>query len=191
MMPRYTSFVTAVANDGASCAAAGGSMSYMLGSKFAFQECWSFIKRDPRDIDAGGWKDGVNTFDSCAAICADWEWFYEQFAGSARSCYCANYFPVDVQRPTQNCPPNYFYAYRQVRAEPSGAPGRRRRARAELERQKLLASSPDCPAGVQACSVFPGADGYECLDTQSELESCGGCRFGVHGAANTTATGVE
>ncbi|GAA5972589.1 hypothetical protein JCM21900_001328 [Sporobolomyces salmonicolor] len=32
-----------------------------------------------------------------------------------------------------------------------------------------------CPVGEEACPIFPRMGTYECIDTKSELESCGGC----------------
>ncbi|GAA5838655.1 hypothetical protein JCM3766R1_001553 [Sporobolomyces carnicolor] len=32
-----------------------------------------------------------------------------------------------------------------------------------------------CPAGETACPIFPRMGTYECVDTASELENCGGC----------------
>ncbi|WWD10341.1 hypothetical protein V865_008476 [Kwoniella europaea PYCC6329] len=49
-----------------------------------------------------------------------------------------------------------------------------------------------CPIGSTACLLADSGSSYECLDTTSELESCGGC---VHSSitplANTTAGGVD
>lgn len=56
----------------------------------------------------------------------------------------------------------------------------------------VLAAHPDCPVGYTSCQVSPNPeDGYECLDTNTELESCGGCRYGAYGYGNSTASGVD
>ncbi|CAK9779603.1 hypothetical protein CC85DRAFT_331124 [Cutaneotrichosporon oleaginosum] len=54
---------------------------------------------------------------------------------------------------------------------PTPSPHRRRQ-------QTVLAGL--CPAPMIACAVA-GTDGWECIDTRAELESCGGCLHGVHG----------
>jgi hypothetical protein len=54
----------------------------------------------------------------------------------------------------------------------------------------MIAVDHPCPGTKDACLV-PGASGrFECLDTQAELESCGGCRFGAVGS-NSTAVGED
>lgn len=47
-----------------------------------------------------------------------------------------------------------------------------------------------CPGTKDACLVPGASGGFECLDTQAELESCGGCRFGAVGS-NSTAVGED
>lgn len=69
-----------------------------------------------------------------------------------------------------------------------------RRDTMAAEQQVLasIAANPDCPPGYTSCQVSPNPeDGYECLDINSELESCGGCRYGVYGAGNATASGID
>ncbi|GAA5820077.1 hypothetical protein JCM10212_006428 [Sporobolomyces blumeae] len=66
----------------------------------------------------------------------------------------------------------------QLAVVPSG----RARTRRNLERRNL------CPAGHSACEV-EGTLGYECIDTASSLEMCGGCP-GV-GVDCTALPGVE
>ena len=44
-----------------------------------------------------------------------------------------------------------------------------------------------CPVGKQACALENDPTSYECLDTDSELESCGGCMWGLYtGNGNMT-----
>lgn len=59
---------------------------------------------------------------------------------------------------------------------------RRRRSRmlADMNANAVLGSrayhSARCPYGESACRVGLGR-GYECLDTRTSLDSCGGCLF--------------
>ncbi|RSH95573.1 hypothetical protein EHS25_000665 [Saitozyma podzolica] len=48
-----------------------------------------------------------------------------------------------------------------------------------------------CPAGLEACSVLGIPGGYECLDTASELESCGGCLHQLDGQTSPANQGVD
>ncbi|KAL1409141.1 hypothetical protein Q8F55_005970 [Vanrija albida] len=193
--PDFGFYSGAFANYPESCNAASGVMYYTLGSPFVFQECWYSATMDQRDIDAGGQKGVVHDLSSCFALCSSWQY---TFYGSNRDaepplCNCGNYPATDPDGAGTGCGMMNSFSFKQdaVVPEPSGEPARRRRRLAELERQQVLANNPYCPVGSQACRVAPGAGGYECLHTESELESCGGCRYGVHGGANATATGIE
>ncbi|RSH91233.1 Dihydroxyacetone synthase [Saitozyma podzolica] len=68
--------------------------------------------------------------------------------------------------------------------------GKRQEAkRALLQAQKAFSH---CPGGMQACLVN-GADGesFECIDTHTELESCGGCTMGYFQPKQDVPLGVE
>jgi len=52
-------------------------------------------------------------------------------------------------------------------------------------------SAPLCPTGLDACPIFGAKGGdYECLDTATELESCGGCASLGSGQDCTAITGA-
>lgn len=54
-----------------------------------------------------------------------------------------------------------------------------------------------CPTGFDACVLggndsYGGTDSFECIDTRSELESCGGCLHGVADSlTGASVTGVD
>ncbi|GAA5974165.1 hypothetical protein JCM11641_003476 [Rhodosporidiobolus odoratus] len=48
-----------------------------------------------------------------------------------------------------------------------------------------------CPVGETACPIFPRMGTYECLDTTSELESCGGCISKGAGEDCTSIKGAQ
>ncbi|WOO77641.1 Protein priA [Vanrija pseudolonga] len=75
--------------------------------------------------------------------------------------------------------------------EPSAAPVRRRAARAKQLALQEAKQHAYCPRGLTPCHVSPRSKGYECLDVTSELESCGGCRWGVYGNASSAAVGFD
>ena len=47
-----------------------------------------------------------------------------------------------------------------------------------------------CPTGLAACPIT-GASGYECLDSSSDIQSCGGCASLDQGADCTTIPGAK
>ncbi|WVF70003.1 hypothetical protein IAT40_004789 [Kwoniella sp. CBS 6097] len=54
---------------------------------------------------------------------------------------------------------------------------RQMRERLEIARERALLAV--CPSHLTACKVSSSDEySFECIDTQSELESCGGCTFG-------------
>ncbi|GFZ50683.1 hypothetical protein JCM24511_08441 [Saitozyma sp. JCM 24511] len=117
--------------------------------------------------------------------------------GNTGDCYC----PFTQQTTYPDCS-NMGYAF----SHPGGSAISRRRRRDQLALGRLAATQL-CAAGHSACRLRSDSDTYECLDTQSELESCGGCLWGevipesrpttdtdVHVHANTTLvprSGIE
>ncbi|WOO79107.1 Protein priA [Vanrija pseudolonga] len=105
-------------------------------------------------------------------------------------CVCINYPPVLAGN---RCATNSFFFYE----GPGGGPipsgnGRRRAEEKRLAEQiALIDAHPHCPVGKDACNVSENPeDGYECINTDTELESCGGCKYGYYSnvAANSTYT---
>ncbi|GAA5860417.1 hypothetical protein JCM3774_000412 [Rhodotorula dairenensis] len=48
-----------------------------------------------------------------------------------------------------------------------------------------------CPSGETACPIFPRMGTYECIDTQIELQSCGGCASKGQGEDCTAIKGAQ
>lgn len=72
-----------------------------------------------------------------------------------------------VQRPA-DCPPSHFVCNGQCVSSP--CPSASARSSRFIKRKFL------CPGGQTACTVpGRGATSWECIDTKSDLESCGGC----------------
>ncbi|OCF44682.1 hypothetical protein I317_01371 [Kwoniella heveanensis CBS 569] len=69
---------------------------------------------------------------------------------------------------------------------PTDSAAVRRKQRAAEEAQKEMSRDFEiCPAGFRACRVpEENQISYECIDTSSELESCGGCLFGEINASS-------
>ncbi|WWD09485.1 hypothetical protein V865_007609 [Kwoniella europaea PYCC6329] len=68
--------------------------------------------------------------------------------------------------------------------------------RALKEKLKKARTVGLCPEGFEACKIGDSPEGYECIDTFSDLESCGGCTSGkfetgqVSGTDCTTLPGI-
>ncbi|KAL7424882.1 hypothetical protein Q5752_000568 [Cryptotrichosporon argae] len=60
----------------------------------------------------------------------------------------------------------------------------------QLAMRSLAARRLACPAPATACIVGDDAASFECLDTRTELEACGGCTAGTYGDA-TAPVGVD
>ncbi|RSH94068.1 hypothetical protein EHS25_006722 [Saitozyma podzolica] len=65
----------------------------------------------------------------------------------------------------------------------------RKRLRERLEQEALLKHA-HCPNGLTPCNVEGAPDAFECIDTSTELESCGGCMYGAYNNA-TAPAGVD
>lgn len=88
---------------------------------------------------------------------------------------CSDWSPNDLKcypgKPTPPTPPP---------SKPSGSynqPGHPGGNNNHWRRSKLHSrSAPLCPSGLEACPIQGALGGeFECLDTNEELESCGGC----------------
>lgn len=54
-------------------------------------------------------------------------------------------------------------------------PGYKPKPSGYYRRHRREATKPLCPLNETACPISPSAPGHECLDTQTEITSCGGC----------------
>ncbi|RSH85013.1 uncharacterized protein EHS24_006598 [Apiotrichum porosum] len=146
-----------------------------LSTSFQFGGCASTVSRQ----DSGPSATFVD-FSACWSFCANYIYaIIDPDAIVFYRCYCANTPPIIVS--SNICGSNYFMYSHSAAQAASGIARRSRRDEAEA-RQRLLAAHKDCPVGYDACllSDDPNDDSYECLKTHSELESCGGCKYGYH-----------
>ncbi|WVF70186.1 hypothetical protein IAT40_004974 [Kwoniella sp. CBS 6097] len=87
------------------------------------------------------------------------------------------------------CGVGQFYRFNHA---PSASGQARRRLqeamKAETGRRKSF-----CPGQMEACNVPGVSDSWECVDSSSDLESCGGCTHGdyTEQGFNSTSTGVD
>ncbi|KAL1413827.1 hypothetical protein Q8F55_001611 [Vanrija albida] len=166
---------------------------YFTKTTFTSVSCADTQTLDPRD--AGSAKQLSVEPHVCSSLCASYKYMIlhpniNTYYSAYYDCQCANYPPTDT--PTTVCAQQTYFLYTHPpEAQASALPRKRAAARA-LELQRLLEANPHCPVGYDACNVSNDpSHGYECINTNEELESCGGCRFGRYGNTNATAPGVE
>jgi hypothetical protein len=175
---------------------------YQTSSPYSFDGCYTSL--DPRIPLA---KTTVPSPDACLSKCGS-----KLFAAlipdeAGYSCACSSTKPGTG--PAEFCARNEIYVYRQdpsTSASGSGNEGERlvlqrdlqprastarRRQIYQENKRKRDAVVAHCPAPLTACAIPGHAEGFECIDTTAELESCGGCTAGVFGDSNTTSAGVE
>lgn len=111
-------------------------------------------------------------------------------------CYCAKDMG-DLIPATCGPVVGRIYSIDDVAPLPSGF-ARKRMLAARHQAEVELDTHRDCPRGYDAC-VIPGTGGraYECLDTTTELEACGGCIDGYfdervsNGTIGTDCTTIQ
>lgn len=111
---------------------------------------------------------------------------YSILAGDGSSCQCATTISSNAIAGLNilTCPasttPNSVRIYEDATLIPAGTTALKKRdAYGKLNRRKYEAMKY-CPGKLAACRIGNSltGDGYECIDTTSELESCGGCIAG-------------
>nr|XP_031860999.1 uncharacterized protein CI109_003359 [Kwoniella shandongensis]KAA5528071.1 hypothetical protein CI109_003359 [Kwoniella shandongensis] len=126
--------------------------------------------------------DGIwSNTQTCFAHAASYKYLVILPRTGANGWHC--YFGNKVTFPARSvCTGSSYYAYdHSAAAQASALTKRQARDSARLPSQSF------CPSGLEACLVNGSGDGYECIDTMSELESCGGCLNGALGVQNATA----
>ncbi|WVQ98497.1 hypothetical protein IAU59_005623 [Kwoniella sp. CBS 9459] len=139
-------------------------------SDWLYLGCYSFD--GPPGISTG------HAFTPCNEICAGHQYMLQTFYdGGGDSCACvdddhywAGLHRSDCYHGTDR------YVYQRV-ISPSAAVRRAERLKSRRHQSEVILEL--CPDGMTACNVlYSEGLSYECLDTQQELESCGGCLFG-------------
>ncbi|WVW83325.1 hypothetical protein I302_105344 [Kwoniella bestiolae CBS 10118] len=137
----------------------------------------------------------VPDFEACFAQCKNAEYaFVDRAVGDDIRCSCSdepNYYDLNSCEGTNLQDFNWMIF--QHPPGSSGAPSGwvRRQMKERLKREAGQKALAICPKGLTACRTSEDDQfSFECLDTQSELESCGGCMDGQVGQSdNSTRTG--
>ncbi|OCF35262.1 hypothetical protein I317_01370 [Kwoniella heveanensis CBS 569] len=129
----------------------------------------------------------VASFSDCISSCESWPYAYGRYNEDLTiSCLCsASQPPFDLPLDCGYGAP-FWYTHP---IQPSEFVRRQLKEKERLRREGQLALGL-CPEGRTACRV-PGEEdagmGFECIDTDYEIESCGGC---IHGELKLDATGT-
>ncbi|WVW80093.1 hypothetical protein I302_102066 [Kwoniella bestiolae CBS 10118] len=180
-------YLDSSADSAGNCVAGSGDVQvFDLQTPFQFLGCYD---NDPDDAVYIDYIDFESCFDRCSASGSNYNYAFPQTftVGSGRNsiCRCGSSPALD----STACGVNARFLYTQNLVVPSGIPGRKR-ALERLDRARRLArDQPFCPVGMTPCRVE--GDSYECVDLNSELESCGGCMNGIYGSDNTTRAGLD
>ncbi|WWD06198.1 hypothetical protein V865_004284 [Kwoniella europaea PYCC6329] len=117
----------------------------------------------------------VNRFSECFAHCQNYLIAMVQTHPDSEDlgCFCGTDYN-DGQE--EACNRNAQFLYFNDFTSPSGALKKRQRERVERNSRRRLEAF--CPNKMIPCNVTGVPDAFECLDTNFELESCGGCISG-------------
>nr|XP_018261971.1 uncharacterized protein I303_04986 [Kwoniella dejecticola CBS 10117]OBR84129.1 hypothetical protein I303_04986 [Kwoniella dejecticola CBS 10117] len=160
------------------CISSGWTEGRIVSTSFAFNRCGS-------SSDSNTPRLGVQSPKECFENCKND--LYAAFkiddtSSSGYSCWCPTNLD-NVMGSTCGQGGTFYYSH-PAAAAASGLS--RRNARLEaLERRKQI-SMQTCPWGLTACLIpdLQSSDAWECVDTSTELESCGGCIHGTYDNQN-------
>ncbi|WRT66946.1 uncharacterized protein IL334_003911 [Kwoniella shivajii] len=151
--------------------------------------CWDLDPAPPPDAT-------VNTALECMAICPRYAIVVYRNRDSSTNCFCEGYRWFEELVPT-TCRTNVIFPYEMWNdppVTPSAFVKRQEKRRLELEQDQ---KRDVCPSRLTGCNVIGGDElSYECIDTENELEACGGCingEFTFEPPINTTSslTGID
>ncbi|WVQ83625.1 hypothetical protein IAT38_005766 [Cryptococcus sp. DSM 104549] len=146
-----------------------------LTTDYTFSSCLSALSTDATDLGV------VSSVSECFTSCNANTFAIVSPISSGFSCFCGDNAPSGT---SSTCDLNAYFVYSHT-ADPSASQLRRRKVKeARAVEMRKREENQFCPEGLTACLVGPGETAYECMDTKVELESCGGCTYGVWG--NTT-----
>ncbi|WVF65359.1 hypothetical protein IAT40_000086 [Kwoniella sp. CBS 6097] len=181
--PAPGSYVPAQGSQGG-CSATSYA-AYSILTTFEFQGCDSNMDTDENP------GDNFASLETCFAECADKGsvMFNPYYNDDTFGCRCNSAYTITGGSAATCGPYSWFTYVHSKGATASGLARRNYRVRAE---QARLARQTFCPQGAKACSVDGNPDTYECVDIETELESCGGCLYGEFQSTAVNATaGVD
>lgn len=156
-----------------------------MSTTFADAVCYSSVT--PNSQDSSAPSSVVSSVDTCFNNCRNYRYAITKPQSGlfpSWTCKCANFPPTTSG---SGCTSSSNYVYLHPAAAAASGLARRAEKFEAIQKQQTLKASPHCPATYTACYVSENQDdGYECIRPSSELESCGGCRYGEYDSSNST-----
>ncbi|WVF71978.1 hypothetical protein IAT40_006789 [Kwoniella sp. CBS 6097] len=155
------------------CVTASDYQVYKSRTTEQFQGCATSDSYDHNDV--------YSTLEGCLVACASSPYTFAAPFEDGWECLCG----LTMGSPTYSqCGyRNYVTYYHDAIAQASQLTRRKLRERLSENNRQVA----DCPTGLTACMIAGYSDSYECIDTNAEVESCGGCLNGVFGKTNATS----
>jgi hypothetical protein len=141
----------------------------------------------------------VNDLGSCFRACVGWGGASTRPVGDVFECTCdadaGEFLPPDSEQIPCNSGGTTIARYggHAYFADGTGQdtgvqpPGQsvwvKRQLKQQVRLQQQAVAGKLCPGEATACLTSPGALTWECVETDAELESCGGCLYGEFGSA--------
>ncbi|WWD10346.1 hypothetical protein V865_008481 [Kwoniella europaea PYCC6329] len=130
----------------------------------------------------------VTTALECISICTRYALVVYDDNSNPSGCWCEGFRWWEETFPT-TCGFNvaFPYEFKFWETQPSNVVRRKARERRKVEVKEVKWTL--CPDGKKACNIMDGKGlSYECIDPDTELESCGGC---LHGEFSTHRNEIE
>ncbi|WVQ65348.1 uncharacterized protein L199_003524 [Kwoniella botswanensis] len=175
-----------VNGDFSTCISEGNSALYIDSTTFDFDHCSTAFITSFNDQDSTQYST-VTGVVGCLNQCSTSRYAVFSYDNTKGSYVCACGDDISEDTP-ETCGSDSALIY----SHPAGAAASglaRRSAREALRRSRQAALIQTCPKGLTACVIpgLEGTDAWECVDTQNDLESCGGC---LHGSYKNSTTAV-
>ncbi|WVQ86968.1 hypothetical protein IAS59_000688 [Cryptococcus gattii] len=202
----YISAVNYVAPSGSStdCIAIVQAASYATSSTFSYNNCYAPTGLVSALINTvtGVLGTTVSSPRACFELCASTSAAYYTpylLGGNTLSprygCSCGD--ETTVSGSPSYCGLGSFYAYSHPAAAAASGLSRRKHANERIQAQRrsemIRERQWDCPTGMNACNVNGVVNSWECVDSTSDIESCGGCTYGDYNPSRNSSesTGVD
>ncbi|WWD01608.1 hypothetical protein V866_008553 [Kwoniella sp. B9012] len=128
----------------------------------------------------------VSTVFQCFAECSSYQYARMVYKAGESQGYCSCFDLDDrwADQPRSTCHLGDWNIFQRT-VQPSGFAKKQHRDRGRVD-IKERTDQVFCPLGMTACNLAE-AEGYECLDTELDPESCGGCMHGQYGVVDSAA----